>query len=404
VRWHSNKLRTETNPAPQSLRSTRIQHVITSLDTGGAQMMLLKLLSSGRKDWQPDVVSLAGRGMIGTRLAALGIPVQALGMKRAVPNPFRALELMRLTRSNSPQLIQGWMYHGNLMASLGGLAAPGRSPVLWNIRHTVYALSQERWGTALVIRMGAALSRSPAAIIYNSQTSAIQHEALGYSRANRIVIPNGFDCSLFGPDQDARSIVRQELGLGNDAVVIGLIARYHPMKNHEGFLRAASLVARNYPGIHFLLAGSGVTTEQPGLMKIIQQEGLDDRVTLLGERSDVARLNAALDIACSASMAEGFSNAIGEAMASGVPCVVTDVGDNAFLIGSAGLAVPPGSSEALAGALAELVAAGPDRRRDVGEAARRRVEAEFSLPSVVRRYEDLYERVMRASGQGGSWK
>ncbi len=379
----------------------RIMHVITGLDTGGAEMMLLKLLSGRSQEFEPVVVSLTNEGTIGPRISQLDIPVYCLGLGRAIPNPIRALSIVPLARRFRPHLIQGWMYHGNLMASLARLSLHMRVPVLWNIRQTVYDLSLERGLTAHVIRLGARLSRRPAAIIYNSQTSAAQHEALGYDATKRVVIPNGFDCQVLRPDEGARADVRKELGVDNDTVLVGLIARYHPMKDHAGFLRAAGRIARSHPAVRFVLAGPGVSGEQPALVKLIAEPELQDRTFLLGERSDIPRLTAALDIACSASAwGEGFSNSIGEAMACGVPCVVTDVGDSAYLAGDAGLVVPSREPETLARAICQLIEAGPAGRRQLGDAARRRVESEFSLSAIVERYESLYLKQATPSSHG----
>jgi glycosyltransferase involved in cell wall biosynthesis len=284
------------------------------------------------------------------------------------------------------------MYHGNLMASLAGVSSQKRVPVLWNIRQSLYDIAAERHLTSAVIRLGALLSRHPAAIIYNSRTAAQQHEAFGYHAGSRVVIPNGFDCQAFRPNGDARQKVRTELGIGNDAILIGLIARYHPMKDHAGFLHAAGLVARAHPGAHFLFVGKGVTKDELALLRTIEEERLGDCTFLLGERSDIPRLTAALDIACSASAwGEGFSNAIGEAMACSIPCVVTDIGDSAFLVADTGLSVPPRSPQALAYAIGRLIEAGAEQRQRLGAAARLRIESEFSLPVIARRYEELYQ-------------
>jgi glycosyltransferase involved in cell wall biosynthesis len=369
----------------------RILHVITDLTTGGAQMMLLRLLSVGNREWESAVVSLKDEGTVGRQILSLGIPVHGLGMHRVGPSPFRAVSLVHLARSFRPQLIQGWMYHGDLVASFAAIISQGRVPVLWNIRQTLYNLSTERRLTAAVIRIGGLISQHPAAIIYNSVTSATQHEALGYRAAKRVIIPNGFDCRVFRPDDEARRQVRAELGLENNSVLIGLIARYHPMKDHAGFMCSAALVARTHPNVHFLLAGSGVTLEDPVLRNLIAQQGLGACTHLLGERSDTPRLISALDIACSNSAwGEGFSNAIGEAMACGVPCVVTDVGDSARIVANTGLSVPPRDLQAMAQAIGELIDAGAPQRTQMGKAARKRIEMEFSLPAVVRRYEELY--------------
>jgi len=380
----------------------RVEHIITGLKTGGAEMMLLKLLSAAGRNWEPEVISLSEEGLVGPRIRALGIPVRALGMKRISLSPKSVLNLLRWTRSFEPELIQGWMYHGNLMASLAAIAARRRVPVLWNIRQTLYDLARERRATALVIRTGALLSRLPAAIIYNSHTSAKQHEDFGYMPQKRVVIPNGFDCNFFRPDADARKHIRQELGINEDAILIGLIGRYHPMKDHRGFLRAAGQVLRACPNVRFLLAGNGVVHEDAVLAKAIAEEGLLGRLCMLGERCDTERLNSALDIACSASAwGEGFSNSIGEAMACGVPCVVTDIGDSALIVGDTGRTVTASNSDALARAVIELIRAGSEHRRNLGAAARRRVEAEFSLASVTRRYDELYHSMVRPAALKG---
>jgi glycosyltransferase involved in cell wall biosynthesis len=369
----------------------RVMHVITGLSTGGAETMLLKLLSAASGSMEHVVVSLGDEGTIGPRIAALGVPVHCLGLRRNAPNPFRALSILPLARRIGPQLIQGWMYHGNLMASMAALALRHKPPVLWNIRQTVYDLRRERWLTAKFIRLGARLSSRPAAIIYNSQTSATQHESLGYGAEKRVIIPNGFDCQLLRPDEAARKAVRTELGIADDTVLVGLVARYHPMKDHVGFLQAAAMIARSYPQTRFVLAGAGVSSTQPELVKAIQQNELWDCVMLLGERSDIPRLNNAFDIGCSASAwGEGFSNSIGEAMACGVPCAVTDVGDSAYIVADTGLVSPPRAPEALAKAIAGLIEIGRSGRQQLGTKARQRIETEFSLPAIVRRYEGLY--------------
>jgi glycosyltransferase involved in cell wall biosynthesis len=368
----------------------RIMHVITGLDTGGAEVMLLKLLEAASGDFEHAVVSLTDKGALGSRIAELGVPVYSLGLRRSMPNPFRALSVISLARRLRPQIIQGWMPHGNLMASVAGAVSRGHVPVLWNIRMSLDDLRAGPWLIATAIRIGGLLSRRPAAIIYNSQNAAMQHEALGYESARRVIVPNGFDCQVFRPDAEARRQVRAQLRLHDETVLVGLIARYHFMKDHPSFLRAAALVAQAHPEAYFVLAGKGVTWEGSALVRLIQELQLHDRIFLLGEQSDMPRLTAALHIACSASSTEGFPNAIGEAMACGVPCVVTDVGDSTYLVGDTGFSVPARNPEALAHAISQLVAAGPAWRQQLGLAARQRIEREFSLPAIVRRYEDLY--------------
>lgn len=375
----------------------RILHVTTGLTTGGAQIMLQRLLSGNNGKWESVVVSLMDEGTVGPKIASLGIPVHCLGMRSGRPNPASVLSLKSIARQFQPQLIQGWMYHGNLGASLASVLIHGRVPVLWNIRQSLYDVARERRLTRAMIRLGAVFSWHPASIIYNSQISARQHELFGFRVSKSVIIPNGFDSKLFRPDSEAYRQVRRELGVGREAILIGLIARFHSVKGHTSFLQSAVLVAREHPSSHFVLAGSGVNGEEPTLRSLIAEHRLESRTFLLGERSDIPKLTAALDIACSASLGEGFSNAIGEAMACGVPCVVTDVGDSAYVVADAGLLVPPSNPAAMAAAIGLLIEAGPERRLVLGAAARQRIENEFSLSAVVRRYGDLYENVLSGS-------
>ena len=370
----------------------RILHVTTGLDTGGAETMLLRLLSASKSEWESAVVSLMEAGSIGARISELGVPVLSLGLRRAMPNPLRTLPLIRFARRFHPQIVQGWMYHGNLMASLAGVSCQKRVPVIWNIRQSLYDIAMERRHTAAAIRLGAIFSRHPKAVIYNSEVAAEQHEAFGYNPLKRIVIPNGFDCNLFRPDIGARQQVRDELGIANDAILVGLIARHHPAKDHANFLRAAGFLAQTHPGAYFLLAGTDVTGEQQELRKLVEEHQLQKHAFLLGEREDLPRITAALDIACSSSRTEGFSQTLGEAMACGVPCVATDVGDSARILGGTGLLVPRMNHQALAQALGQLIDAGSEHRKQLGVAARRRIESNFSMATMVCGYADLYNR------------
>jgi glycosyltransferase involved in cell wall biosynthesis len=367
--------------------------VITGLDIGGAETMLLKLLA-GSRGWDPMVVSVREPGPLGPRFEELGIPVYYLDVRRQRPNPLRVLGIRRIARYFCPQVLQGWMCHGNLAASLASTFLDAHIPVVWNIRQSLYDIRIERRLTAAFIKLGAMISKRTAAIIYNSRVGAQQHEAVGYCAAKTVIIPNGFDLSTLRPDQDARRQVRTELGIANHEILIGLVARFHPMKDHAGFLQAAGQVARVHAAARFALIGHG-TQDRPELLRLIQEHQLQERISLLGDRADIPRLTAALDIACSASAwGESFSNAIGEAMACGVPCVVTDIGDNAYLVADTGLSVPARSPGALGAALHHLIKAGEAGRRQLGAAARRRIEKEFSLAAVARRYDQLYRECL----------
>lgn len=372
----------------------RIAHIITDLHTGGAETMLLKLMS--RTDFsrfRPVVISLMEGGSIQACIKALGVPVRSLGMTVSPDVPLRVWQLVRTLREVEPELVQGWMVHGNLAASMAATFLPRRIPVLWNIRHSAGDLTSEKRRTIGLIRLMARLSGRPARVLYNSRESISEHEAIGYARNNAVFLPNGFDCEMFRPDTAARLSVRKELGLPTETVLIGLSARYHPMKGHQYFCTAAAAVDR--ADVHFILMGRGVDSTNSELTGLVSGLGVSDKFHMLGERADMPRLTAALDIATSASVGvEGFSNAVGEAMACAVPCVVTDVGASAWIVGETGRVVQPRNSLELVTAWDELLDMGRYGRGQLGEAARTRVLAEFSIDRVTAEYEQLYLQIL----------
>jgi glycosyltransferase involved in cell wall biosynthesis len=384
----------------------RVLHAITGLEIGGAENMLVRLLDAGtREKFEPTVLSLmdpeaAPYGTLAPQVAALRIPLATLRMPRRRPTPANLWCLWRSVRAAAPQLIQGWMYHGNLAATAGAWSLSERPPVIWNVRHSLHDLSLEKPLTRLIIRLSARVSRLPRAIIYNSRVSAAQHQALGFAAERTVVIPNGFDTTRFRPQPDARARLCAELGIDPARTLVGMVARNHPMKDHANLVRAAGLLRQGGRDVHLVLIGSGIDAADRGLGELIAGLGLGERVSLLGERGDVATLIPGLDlVALSSAWGEGFPNVLGEAMACGVPCVATDVGDCTWVLGPHGVIVPPRQSEALARALARLIDLGSGARRQLGQAGRARIVQHFSIHEVVRQYETLHLQVGAADSR-----
>jgi glycosyltransferase involved in cell wall biosynthesis len=296
---------------------------------------------------------------------------------------------VKILRPAQPDVIQGWMYHANLAAQIASFFV--HVPVCWNIQSSFLSFAAEKPLTRLAIRLTARMSRRAAKIVYVSHVSRTQHEQLGFAVERGCVIPNGVDPVLFQPSAAARQSVREELGLPPEALLVGLICRYHQQKDHPNFFRAAAILARKWPEVRFVLVGSRVDGNNAGISKMVRELDLGSRMHLLGERHDMPRLTAALDVATSSSRyGEALALALAEAMACEVPCVVTDVGDSGLLVGDTGVIVPPGDSEALAAGLDRLLSAGPEKRRELGKAARIRAEEGYSIPNLTRKYEELY--------------
>lgn len=214
---------------------------------------------------------------------------------------------------------------------------------------------------------------------------------MGYDNNKMIVIPNGFDLARFTPSPEAGISVRDEFHLGKCAKLVGLVARFDPQKNHKGFFEAASLIHQKRPDIHFLLAGEGIEASNPELWKYVEQAEIQNVTHLLGCRKDVPRLMAALDVlASSSSYGEAFPNVLGEAMACGAPCVVTDVGDSAQIVGNTGRVVRIGDMEALAKRILELLAMDLEQRRALGMKARLRIKENFDVRKITLKYEQYF--------------
>lgn len=368
--------------------------MITGLSTGGAELSLYRLLTAmDRERFRSTVLSLSGGGPVGEQIAQLGVPVRSLDLSFGAGAAAGIVRLSRILAEERPDLVQAWMYHANLFATVAARFSRRSVPVLWNVRASLDGLENEKRSTRVIVRIGAWLSRSPEGIAYNSGTSARQHAAIGYSAAHARVISNGFDCSLFKADILAGARLRACLRLPPESVLVGCIGRYHPIKGHDTLLAAAARAVRVDPRLRFLLVGTNMDSRNVRLVSLISSLGLDRFVHCLGERNDIPAVAAGLDIACSASVGESFPNAIGEAMASGVPCIATDTGDSRALVGTAGCIVPTKDPAALAAAMLSLARMDRDERRALGEVARERIEQHYSLAAIASRYESWYEQV-----------
>jgi len=373
-----------------------IHFLISSFSSGGAEMMLYRLV--GRMDrsrFAPQVISMRDIDLapLTDRFRSLGVPLRSLGMQPGKPNPLALLRLVQWLREDQPDLIHSWMYHADL---LGGLAAKlaGGIPVAWGIRHCNLSRQSNRWLTLQTVKACARMSDwLPAKIICNSEASRNAHAAVGYANEKMLVIYNGSDLATFKPDPAARELIRKELDIPSEAPLIGLVGRFHPQKDHHNFIQAAALLHRDRPDVRFLLCGDDVTWENPQLARWIQKAGISGCCRLLGHRDDIPHLTAALDIAASSSIGESFANVIVEAMSCGVPCVVTDVGDSAQIVGQVGWVVPPKNPAALSLAWREVIELGQDGRSRLGAAARTRVTEHFDLPNMVTRYQNLYQEL-----------
>ena len=343
------------------------------------------------------MVSLIDIGPTGRLIQDMGIPLYSLGMRRTIPSVRAVRKLWRFLRRERPDILWTWLYHADLLGSVVGKAA-GVPVLVWNVRCSDLQLHHYPWLTGVVFHLIARLSGLPDAVVVNSHAGRMAHLRAGYRPRRLEVIPNGFDLEHFCPDASARQRLITKLGLPEGAVIIGLVARYDPMKDHEMFLAAARDVVVRHREARFVLCGEGVSSDNAALMCRVRHYELTDAVHLLGLRQDIPDITAAFDIACSSSQfGEGFSNTIGEAMACGVPCVVTNVGDAAAIVGTTGRVVAPADGVAFAKALNELIECGEEGRRSLGRRARARIVEHFDMHVIADRYRELCQSLVLTS-------
>lgn len=369
----------------------KVLHITTSTHTGGAEKQLLRLMENSDPGlFAHEVVCLGPKGPIGEEMEQAGIKVNCLNLSPSVKDlPKGTAGLMRLKKQIKPDLVQCWMYHANLLG-LAPAFIGQRQPVLWGIFCTDMDLSEYSLATRLVVAASRFTSFLPASIVCNSQRSIDYHAGMGFKKDKFQLLYNGFDTELLRPRPQARQRIRGELGLDDSHVLIGKVARFDPMKDHKSLVLAAAEVIKDFPQARFVLIGR----EMDNVLSIFEANGLDHLrkyFLLPGERHDIPDFLNALDLhVCCSSFGEGFSNAVGEAMATGIPNVVTLVGDNDHLVGDGGYVIPPKDPARLAQALKAFLALPEQARKDLGAVARRRIEKKFSIPAMVEAYQTLY--------------
>jgi glycosyltransferase involved in cell wall biosynthesis len=358
----------------------KIVYVTAGLGGGGAEAMLARLATArpGVAD-EITIVTLLPAGAYVARLRGAGVEVIELRFDKPGGIATGLVKLARLIAARRPDIVQGWMYYGDL-AALVALALSGRrrqTHLVWSIRCSAMDWRSYGVGLALVVKACAALSRWPDLVTANSAVGLKSHLALGYHPRRAQVVANGIDVVEFQPDAAARRAVRTELGIAEDAIVLAHVARVNAMKDHGSFLAAMTAL----PDLCALVVGAG-TEKLPAAPNLFR----------LGRRCDVARLFAGADFVVSSSrFGEGFSNVLAEGMACGLPAVATDVGDAKLIVGDTGLVVPPGSPDGLAAAIRTLAAESPAARAERGSRARARIVENFAMGHAIERYVGLYE-------------
>ncbi|MYN13577.1 glycosyltransferase [Pusillimonas sp. TS35] len=383
----------------------KVLHIITGLNNGGAEGALFRLCSSDDPGlYQHEVISMMDMGVYGERLERAGIPVTCLGMPRGRLTVHGLMRLVRTLRRVKPDVVQTWLYHADL---IGGTAARLTSApaVVWGIRHANFDIDSNARRSLLVIRLCSLLSRIvPDRIACCSEKARALHVSIGYPDTRISVIPNGYVLDTLAPCPEAGARLRAELSLPADRPLLGMVARFDPQKDHGNLLAALGQLRERGVDFSCLLAGAEMTANNAALARMADTAGISDRLMLLGPRSDVPDLMNALDIHVLSSRGEAFPNVLAEAMACGTPCVSTDVGDAALIIGDTGWLAPRRDATSLADAMQAAIAAlaEPETWRVRRIACRARIAANFDIQRMLARYHSLWQEVLAQNPQAAS--
>lgn len=370
----------------QTLPRIHVLHVITGLDTGGAETFLSQLAPRLQAvGVRSSVASLTDDGDLAAGLRRSGVGVVSIGLRPS--RPLQGLRrLHRVMAVARPDVVMTWLVHADLLA--GVVARTRGIPVVWNLRSDMADRDPVPAHRAIVGLQRRISGVVPRHVVCVSQSALDAHRGAGFSGVSVEVIPNGFDTTRFRPDADARRSAREELGAGPDTVVVGHVARVDPVKDHRSGLLGFAGFHRSRPDSLLVLCGSGTVDLTAELRDVVGRTGIGHAVRGLGKRTDVARLTNAFDVAMCSSRFEGMSNTLGEAMACGVRPVSTDVGGARDLVGDTGIVVPVGDGAALGSALGEVLEL-------TGPSPRQRILDRFDLDASVRRYAEVLRWVAR---------
>lgn len=370
--------------APDTPPRLRILMLIRSLERGGAERQL-SVLARGlqTRGHQVNVAVFYPGGALTDELLAAGVEVHSLDKRGRWDLPGFLLRLHRCLRRTRPQLLHGYLTVPNLLCVLLGAWRPGLA-VVWGIRASDMRARHYDWLAGLGCWLECRLARLADLCISNSEAGRRHAIAGGFPESRLRVVANGIDTQRFRPDPAAGAGQRQCWGVATSAILIGLVGRLDPMKDHPTFLRMAAALLVRHPDLRFVCVGDGPAAYRQRLHAEATRLGLGEALIWAGECTAMPAVYNALNLLVSSSaFGEGFANVVGEAMACEVPCVVTAVGDGAIIVGDTGSVVPSANSRALTGACEALLALSAAQRRQQGRRARQRVSRLYSVEHLI---------------------
>ena len=376
------------------MKKNKILHIITSLDSGGTEGVLSRLVIFDRDNTDHVVLSLKKNGRYESILKENKIKVYSLNFQNKFRLIFEFIKLLKIVNREKPTLIQTWLYHADF---IGALTAKflGIKNLAWGIRTTKITIDISSFLTLRLLWVLAKMSPfSPTKIACCSLTAMNEHIKIGYTKNKFTIIPNGYDSTKFNYKQEAGIELRATWGVENSDVVLGCIARWDPFKDHDNLFQALTLL-KNNRSIRCILMGSSMHPENMALMKLIDCYNLRKRIIFASSQLDVAKVMSALDFFVLSSVSEGFPNVLAEAMLCEVPVITTDVGDSRLIVDVCGWVVPPSTPLLLAKAIDDAVALmGSSEYEELKLKSRKRIIENFPLARMTNEFHEFWDSII----------
>lgn len=367
----------------------KIVHIISGLKSGGAERSLFNVCNSNISDYLiQSVICLGDKAIYGDKLEELGVEVYYLNFKNN-NKLYAFLNFKNIIKKISPDIVQGWMTHGNFASVLAYFILSGRPSLFWNIRQTVYKLKHEYILTRFLFLINILLSRIPNGIISNANISIKQLIKFGYKNDSFILIPNGFDTNYWKPDHNLRQIERNKLKFNENDFVLGYVGRYHPMKNIKLLLEAFHKLSQQNSKIKLVIVGQNLNNyniKEKSIIDMIPQ----NQILIIDNTEDVKKYYNIFDllILCSA-WGEGFPNVLGEAMSSELCCISTPVGDTPDILEDVGYLVPLDDVDFLIEKVKNCMD-NPEELNKLGRKARIKILNQYSMEKTINSYLNIY--------------
>jgi len=370
----------------------KVLHVITGLNDGGAEAVLYRLCTSDKSN-QHIVFSMMDEGKYGPALKDAGIKVKCLNMRPGRVSLFGLWKLFVFLRKHKPDVVQTWMYHADLIGGIISRLA-GVKNIIWGVHHTNLEPGKSKRNTIVVAKLNAFISNFvPRKIVYCAQKSREIQESIGFNNSKGVVVHNGYNVADFQPNENLSMEFKSEMLLKNDDILLGHVGRFNPQKDYKNLINALALVSKQFDAFKAVFVGTNLDKNNHELVTQIESKNLLDHVELIGRREDIPKVMNAYSLFLLSSSSEAFPNVLNEAMACGTPCVTTDVGDAAVIVGDTGWIVPPKNPQALADAITkaiEEIKTNDESWLQRKEACRKRIVNKFSIEKMIESYNRVW--------------